>query len=442
MSINAVVYDPANPDSTVVGLALPITKDELNQNLLEENISDLSGFVVKTASFQRDFGIEIASYVSEATDLNELNYLAAKLSGLSEKDFIKFKAILEADRHQGSEGADASELADLINIIENLDAYTFHPGLDEQGYGEYSLCGPDNDVDKLISHLRQSGGSMEFEFVNLVEGLRECVDAEEFGKAMSYENGGDFLDSGYLIKDGPFHDSYHGLDDIPDDFRITDIPGNNFFKLANTDLSLLLMEMHALGGNYTQDAANNYKAFLEGDCFIIASAEKLMVLPVHKVFHSDSREHSEFLDQAMPDSRVFYKIVQEVKDDRHIGTILELPPDEVITSVEGISFGAAFVDAEFKDGTNRTFTLDEWQNLDPQEQKRIAETAYRYDPISIKVLENHLSGLRSIAEKPGKAIPVFPGDFLAWFNKPFMDKAQYPQSDMLRVAREAAKSIH
>ena len=436
MAITVLIYDPQLSITSDLLLSLPITKDAL---YYEHGIKDLSNYMIKNASCDRDFGSGIENYISDSTDLNELNYLVAKLSDLDDRDFAKFEAILESGRHCNGLHDGGYSLWDLINIIDNLDAYIFHEGFDEQGYGEYLLTGSDNIVEKLVQHLRRSAGSREFEFVNLVENLVECADAEQYGKSMSYENDGDFISFGYIIKVGPFHAACHGVDDIPNEYRIASMSCNDFIKVVNTDLSSLMMEMHALGGNYTQDAQANFKAFLEGDCFIVASAEKLTVMPAYKVFQRDSEEHSEFLKQANVNSRVFYKTVQEITDIRHLGSIVEVPPNDTAADVNNLSLEVAFIDAEFKDGTNRTYSANEWQKISSEDLSRIAGTVERYNPQNEELLHNHIQNLCSNGENHCKE--VSPEEFLADFNKSFMAKAQHPQPDMIRVAREAAAEV-
>ena len=107
---------------------------------------------------------------------------------------------------------------------------------------------------------------------------------------------------------------------------------------------------------------------------LIASPEKLTVLSAGEVFHKDSGEHKEYFEAAGPDSRVFYAYVKEIDDNGRWGNVTELDLSKTTDDVTNLSFGAACIDAEFKDGTNRVFTLDEWRLLDDSERGRITGT--------------------------------------------------------------------
>jgi len=194
-------------------LEFPATKEEMRE-MLEYIGKSNAGWrmvpMIRENGVTSPLGTLTSMKVNEV-NVNELNYLAVKLSWLESNDLEKFEAVVDSGRYLASDGVGNDELSEYINIADNLDCFTLHSGMDESGYGEMLLSGPDNPVSRLIQQLRNSPRERDEELANIVECLRENVDMEQFGRSMSYSNDGDFLDGGYLIEEGGFNAEYYGL---------------------------------------------------------------------------------------------------------------------------------------------------------------------------------------------------------------------------------------
>ena len=57
-------------------------------------------------------------------DVYKRQHLAHLLSELDKSDLEKFEAVIDCGEH-------TSSVADLINLVENLDAYEFYPGVED-----------------------------------------------------------------------------------------------------------------------------------------------------------------------------------------------------------------------------------------------------------------------------------------------------------------------
>lgn len=190
-------------------VALPTTKEKFSQVMKRIGIGSHTCSVRAKDLFGRlyeewfigDYDCEIdylASCLGEYENLNELNYLAAKIEELDECDFKMFESVLEYYGGGGIRGA-----ADVINAIENLDCYQLYDGAyNERDLGWYLL--------------EESG------FCNLDElgNLRNYIDYEAFGRDYSFETEGGFVDSGYLEVIDSTTTVYDGPDDIPDEYII------------------------------------------------------------------------------------------------------------------------------------------------------------------------------------------------------------------------------
>jgi hypothetical protein len=420
-------------------LDYPATKETLRQLLERAGAVDERGRETERACYVEQYESPVsglAESIPERASFNEVNYLAVKLAGLDEDELEIFEAVLESGRHYAANGSGDSELADMINITENLETFTFHSSMDEQGYGEYLLTGPDNVIDKLKSRLRYSSSEQDQEFAQYIEYLVECADAEQFGRSMSHDNDGEFVSGGYLIEDGGFGVLYHGEHDIPDQCRIWEDPSVSFIKVTDVNMFTLLLEMHALGGNYTQDAKHNLQALMSGDCFITVTAEKLTVFPAAEVLHLDSEANRGIHAACDADARVFFV---GMIGGGYLGNIQELVTGEIKDGVRNMSYDAVQIDVDFKDGTNRVFSPVVWSGLPNSERDRVAGAIERFDPIDKQNAETYLNAFRRDGESLGNAVTA--GDFLAGLNADFMARAQNRQPDMLRVARDAAQEM-
>lgn len=187
-------------------VALPTTKEKLSQVMKRIGIGSKDAFgQLYEEWFIGDYDCEI-SYLVECLggyeNLNELNYLAAKIEDLDECEFTMLESVLEYDGGGGIRG-----IADVINAIENLDCYQLYDG----AYNERDLG---------LYLLEESG------LYNLDElgNLRNYIDYEAFGRDYNFETEGDFVNGGYLEVIDSTTTAYDGPDDIPDEYIIL---GNN-----------------------------------------------------------------------------------------------------------------------------------------------------------------------------------------------------------------------
>ncbi|MCL2853364.1 MAG: hypothetical protein FWE20_10115 [Defluviitaleaceae bacterium] len=139
------------------------------------------------------------------------------------------------------------------------------------------------------------------------------------------------------------------------------------------------------------------------------------------------------------DVRVFFAAVEDSGDSGFQGSLHQIDPDSLKRNIDELSYGTTLIDAEFKDGTNQVYSIDEWQALGQSVRERIAGTISRNDPINEEMVDGFLATLRGDCKQSGKSVTK--DAFLADFNNGFMDRAKHCQPDMLRVAREAASEM-
>ena len=150
--------------------------------------------------------------LGEYENLDELNYLAAKLEEMGQGEYAQFQAAMEVGDHSGS-------LQEIINLTDNLDCYDLYPSI--------------QDYDDLGRYYIE-----ELDAMQVPEHLRNYIDYEAYGRDVALEESGDFTDLGYVRDTGDtFHEYYDGEPgSIPEEYRVMtfrdDIPEEELSEWA------------------------------------------------------------------------------------------------------------------------------------------------------------------------------------------------------------------
>lgn len=184
-----------------ISVKFPTTKEEIQRALkaigvdgvndkrviLTEHNSDLSGF---------------CHCLSQYDSVDEVNYLAHLLSGLSESELATFQAVLEYGEHDQGAG-------DLIDLVLNLGCYELHPGVDT-----------DEELGRIYVDFNES--------LNIPEDVLPYFDYEAYGRDMRLNENGCFMNGGYLTRNpSGFVEQYAGPEDIPPECRVFAYPKLN-----------------------------------------------------------------------------------------------------------------------------------------------------------------------------------------------------------------------
>jgi hypothetical protein len=382
-------------------------------------------------------------------DKVELDYLAAKIAGMSEKQQMIFDAVVEA-------GWYTYNIAEIINLTENLDCFDLEPAAtNESLYGAFRL---ENDYDiceMAIRRLEKSDDPADRFLAKHIALLTRCAEEEAYGYHAMKEDGGAFTKHGYITQGKEIAVIYRGVQDIPAEYGVQQpatpeqttppqaMPEQPLpIMVYNTDLSALLMGMHAVGGEYMRDAAYNVKALAsKGDDFFIRTHPgMLIVTPADSVFRRDTDEHQSWMMlSASPDIRAFILSVTDRADGKITGNLFEADLYSIQDNIRENSFFFTHLDAEMKDGTSRRFTLEEWDAMDRADRAQLKSWKKHYDPADEARLAAYFSALRWAAEENRQI--VAPDAFLSQLNAAYMTLAANPQPDMLRIAPEAAQEM-
>ncbi len=134
--------------------------------------------------------------LGEYENLDELNYMAAKLDDMTQGEYAQFQAAMEMGNHCGS-------LQEIINLTENLDCYDVYPDIhDHDDLGRYYI--------------------EELDAMQVPEYLRNYIDYESYGRDVAIDENGEFTSFGYVRDSGSsFVEIYDGnRENIPEEYRV------------------------------------------------------------------------------------------------------------------------------------------------------------------------------------------------------------------------------
>lgn len=153
----------------------------------------------------------IHDVLGEYESLDELNYLATKITELDKNEYERFEAAIQVSDYSRS-------VKDLINLTDNLDKYDIYPDI--------------HDHDDLGRLYIEEYGSME-----VPEHLKNYIDYEAYGRDIALDEIGEFTDFGYVRDTGDsFYEEYDGdRENIPEEYRVMPSPDNT--ELDNDERS-------------------------------------------------------------------------------------------------------------------------------------------------------------------------------------------------------------
>jgi len=179
-------------------LKFPTTTEEVQALLKRIGVDGVRYEEISIPYFDGDV-LGIYDHLDEYANLDELNHLACLLSELSQDELEKFEAVI-------NKGGHTSGVADLINLVHNLDCYELYPGVSD---------------DETLGRIYVE----DMEALDVPENIKPYFDFEAYGRDVRLNDNGHFAPGGYVVKTGNnFMEQYHGIEDIPDGQRVFSFP--------------------------------------------------------------------------------------------------------------------------------------------------------------------------------------------------------------------------
>jgi hypothetical protein len=167
-------------------LELPTTPEKVKQCFKQIGIDSVNYKEFFLSGYKSSvYGI--TNYISEKSNLNELNYLACKLDELSHDEMEIYEAAIDI-------GININSITDLINLTDNLDCFQ-------------CLYNISNEYDLGFYWIAESGCYNLKKLGNLTN----YFDYERYGHNIALEQSGSFCSCGYIYYTGEsFSNNFDG----------------------------------------------------------------------------------------------------------------------------------------------------------------------------------------------------------------------------------------
>ena len=379
---------------------------------------------------------EALSRMDEAISLEELNYLAGKIANLDESDRALLSAVLETEQY-------SENVTELINLTENIGCLYLQPAFSEEQYGEFLIDDAKDNSADIFERLEHSPHSEEREFAQYILGLEAHVDHAAYGRAVAEQEGGAFTKQGYLTKEKDFQTIYRGPEDIPRETRLFTAPEPPFLKTEAIDLTEFLAKAHALGGDFLPDATHNLST-LE----VRRSAEYLMLMSdrhiviteaVHAYRYESEQFHDFTVSSEFLNAKAFALHITDVHQPHVMGHAVEVDVQALREDILRHCIYPTHIDAVRKSGQEVSFTLEQWDRLEGIDRDQIESWTRRFEPGAHTPVFRHLEDVREKHEQTGQAVSS--EELLSVMNSAYMDRAENPQADMLRIPLVTAREM-
>ena len=175
----------------------PATTEQVQSVLREIGVDGLR--YEETIILEYSSGIKgRAGRLGEFVPIDELNYLASRITELTPEEREKFTAAV-------SHGEYGDSMQHLINLTYNLDCYEFLPDVrTEEDYGRW-----------LVDHRQE---------FRLPEKARLYFDYESYGEDTCINEGGDFSELGYIYNNRTKFQQIYDGQHVPEKYKVFRYP--------------------------------------------------------------------------------------------------------------------------------------------------------------------------------------------------------------------------
>ena len=190
-------------------LDLPTTAEKLQEAMREIHIStdNPQDFFIAGFSYPEDRHLAIPYDMVLTADVDELNFLAARLDTLDAAALAELNAAL-----QNPKGG-FENIGQIIDYADNVDYFVHLPDVQSPGQlGDY--------------YLNRSG------MVDMPEEWKAGIDAARFGEHIARQEQGAFTPYGYLVRSGDEWQCVHEGQPVPEEYRVMGFPQPDVLREA------------------------------------------------------------------------------------------------------------------------------------------------------------------------------------------------------------------
>ena len=190
-------------------LDLPTTAEKLQEAMREIHIStdNPQDFFIAGFSYPEDRHLAIPYDMVLAADVDELNFLAARLEKLDVAALAELNAALQNPR------GGFENIGQIIDYADNVDYFVHLPDVQSPGQlGDY--------------YLNRSG------MVDMPEEWKAGIDVARFGQHIAQQEQGAFTPYGYLVRSGDEWQRVHEGQPVPEEYRVMGFPQPDVLREA------------------------------------------------------------------------------------------------------------------------------------------------------------------------------------------------------------------
>ena len=184
-----------------VWLDMPTTTEQLQAALRQIGISadNPQDFFINGYSYPEGQRLALPYDMVLAADVDELNFLAARLGQLDAAEIAELNAALQTPK------GGFESIGQIIDFTENVDYYVHLPDVHTAAaLGDY--------------YLNRSG------MVDMPQEWKAGIDTAQFGRHISQQEQGAFTEYGYIVKSGDKWQSVHEGQPVPEEYRVMAFP--------------------------------------------------------------------------------------------------------------------------------------------------------------------------------------------------------------------------
>ena len=140
---------------------------------------------------------------------------------------------------------------------------------------------------------------------------------------------------------------------------------NSLVMVKDADLTALLLQIHAVGGDYMESAKRNIRILANSseDFFVMTDGKNLTITPADTLFRRDLQEYEKWmLAYDSPDVKAFFLSVtkRDSESGRITGDLFQTALGSVQNSLREYGTFFTHFQAEMKNGTPIQISLEEW----------------------------------------------------------------------------------
>ena len=187
--------------------SLPTTTEKLQEALREIGISadNPQDFFLYDYRSPQERPVKLPRYLGLSADVDELNFLAARLEKLDAAELAELNAALTSPQ------SDFHSIGQIIDYPDNVDYYVHLPDVTGTGQlGDY--------------YLNRSG------MVDMPEEWKAGIFLPRFGLHIANTEHGVFTDYGYLVKSGDEWQRVHEGQPVPEEYRVMAYPAPEILR--------------------------------------------------------------------------------------------------------------------------------------------------------------------------------------------------------------------